>query len=70
MSHVLHNIILIIRGEKMQKFCEKCKKAYDSSVKKCPGCGNKLKKEYSADEIREMENTAIMNSITTINSLF
>lgn len=54
----------------MQKYCEKCKKAYESSVKKCPECGKKLKKEYSPEEIKELENVAIMNSITTINTLF
>ncbi len=54
----------------MQKYCEKCKKVYDSSIKKCLECGKKLKKEYSPEEIRKMEETAIMNSITTINTLF
>ncbi|MBO5382906.1 MAG: hypothetical protein J6A30_01250 [Ruminococcus sp.] len=54
----------------MQKFCEKCKKAYDSSVKKCPECGNKLKKEYTAEEIKEMDKAVIRDTFTTMYTLF
>lgn len=52
----------------MYKFCEKCKKKYDLKEKKCPVCGTKLKKEYTEEEIKEIQKenddmSVIMNTM-------
>ena len=54
----------------MYKVCIKCGKKFDLKEKKCLDCGGKLKKEYSEEELKELQkqnddftviNTTIIN---------
>lgn len=39
----------------MYKACVNCGKQYDLSVKKCPECGGKLRKQYTEEELEEIK---------------
>ena len=39
----------------MYKICENCKEKYDLKEKKCPQCGGKLKKQYTKEELKEIQ---------------
>ena len=39
----------------MYKICENCKEKYDLEEKKCPKCGRKLKKQYTEEELKEIQ---------------
>ena len=39
----------------MYKVCKDCGKQYDLSVKKCPECGRKLKKQFTEEELEEIK---------------
>ena len=39
----------------MYKICENCKEKYDLKEKKCPQCGGKLKKQYTEEELKEIQ---------------
>ena len=39
----------------MYKIGENCKEKYDLKEKKCPLCGGKLKKQYTEEELKEIQ---------------
>ena len=39
----------------MYKICENCKEKYDLEEKKCPKCCRKLKKQYTEEELKEIQ---------------
>ena len=39
----------------MYKICIDCGKKYDLSEKKCPVCGEKLKKQFTEEELKEIQ---------------
>ena len=39
----------------MYKIGENCKEKYDLKEKKCPQCGGKLKKQYTEEELKEIQ---------------
>ena len=39
----------------MYKICENCKEKYDLKEKKYPKCGRKLKKQYTEEELKEIQ---------------
>lgn len=39
----------------MYKICENCDEKYDLIEKKCPKCGRKLKKQYTDEELKEIQ---------------
>ena len=50
----------------MYKVCKNCGNRVDLSVKKCPECGGKLKKQFTEEELEEIKKqnddfTAISN---------
>ena len=50
----------------MYKVCKNCGKQFDLSVKKCPECGGKNKKQFTEEELEEIKKqnddfTAISN---------
>ncbi len=51
----------------MYKFCEKCKEMYDLKEKKCPKCGGKLKKQYTEEELKEIQKQN--DDMTVINTM-
>lgn len=53
-------------GGKRYASCKNCGKQFDLSVKKCPECGGKLKKQFTEEELEEIKKqnddfTAISN---------
>ena len=51
----------------MYNMCDKCKKEYDMSEKKCPICGKKLKVKYTEEELKEIEKQN--DDFTVINTM-
>lgn len=39
----------------MKNYCEKCGKEFDIKKKKCPVCGEKLRIDYSEEELKEIK---------------
>ena len=39
----------------MYKFCKTCKEKYESQEIKCPKCGKKLFKQYTEEELKEIQ---------------
>ncbi len=35
--------------------CPKCNKQFDKSVKKCPECGKRLKRQYTEEELEKIK---------------
>ena len=52
--------LYLMEGGAIMKYCEKCKKEFDTEDKKCPVCGGKLK------EILSDEDAATIVSTTTL----
>ena len=51
----------------MYKICENCKEKYDLKEKKCPKCGRKFKKQYTEEELKEIQkqndDTMVINTL-------
>lgn len=45
----------------MYKVCKNCGKQFDLSVKKCPECGGKLKKQFTEEELEEHSGHGLQN---------
>jgi len=39
----------------MIKYCSQCKMEVDCEAKKCPGCGGKLERKYTEEELQEIQ---------------
>lgn len=50
----------------MYKVCKECGKQFDFSVKKCPECGRKLKKQFTEEKLEEIQKQN--DDFTTINT--
>lgn len=50
----------------MYKVCKECGKQFDLSVKKCPECGRKLKKQFTEEKLEEIQKQN--DDFTTINT--
>jgi predicted amidophosphoribosyltransferase len=51
----------------MYKICKDCGKKCDLSEKKCPVCGGKLKKQFTEEELKEIQKQN--DDMTVINTL-
>ena len=51
----------------MYKICKNCGKKYDLPEKKCPACGGKLIKQYTEEELKEIQKQN--DDIAVINTL-
>ena len=52
----------------MYKHCDKCEKDYDCNLTKCPVCGKKLSKQYTKEELEQIQKQN--DDFTVINTLF
>lgn len=59
-------VCLFFGGLLMYKVCKECGKQFDLSVKKCPECGGKLKKQFTEEELEEIQKQN--DDFTTINT--
>ena len=50
----------------MYNVCKKCGKRFDLKEKKCPDCGCKLKKEYTEEELKAIQQQN--DDMTVINT--
>ncbi len=50
----------------MMKICEQCRKQFDEKQKKCPVCGKRLKKQYTEQELKNIQKEN--DDITVINT--
>ncbi|MBQ7433392.1 MAG: hypothetical protein IJV50_08045 [Lachnospiraceae bacterium] len=52
----------------MKKYCEKCKKEFSETSKKCPLCGKRLKKILTEQEQKELQQQN--DDFTVIHTMF